>query len=291
MASNEELVKLIQAGTDKQANLEALWLQNTGIVHKLAASYARDQFEAEDLFQEGYFALVKAAEKYDPGQGASFFTYFIIHLNAQMRRYLAKTRSSVSMAIHLVDDVSRLHRTIKNFRAEFGEYPSDETLCKSMKISQKRLDIIKKAAEDFEAISLDYIPEGVDDSLHKAIPDPEDRIQNLIDDFAFHQLSEKLWKMVDDLSPREQEIIKEIFLQNRTCEDIGKEQGVSNQRISQIKLKAFDKIKKQAEGKKLLRMAQDVYGIAVKGTSFSAFQRTWTSSTERAALELIDKEK
>ena len=80
-------------------------------------------------------------------------------------------------------------------------------------------------------------------------------------------------------------------MRKRSCVDISKEWGVSNQRINQIKQNALKKIKKQPESKELERMAQDVYGIAVKGTSFSAFQRTWTSSTERAALELIAKEK
>lgn len=291
MATNEELCKLIQSGVDVQSNIESLWLQNTGIVHKLAASYARDSFEAEDLQQEGYFALLKAADHYDPDCGAKFLTYFIIHLNSRMRRYLNKTRSSVSMSVNLVDDISKYQRTRKKLQADLGKDPSDEMICKSMEISGKQLEKIKKASDDFDVVSLDFIPPGNDDSLQIMLADPNDRIEELLYDLVSDQLTEQLWKLVDKLNPREQEIIKEIYLHNKSGAEIGREKGVSNQRINQIKQKAFNKIKKQPESKELLRMAMDVYGIAVHGTSLAAFQRTWTSATERAAIKLYEREK
>ena len=288
--TNEELVQLIQSDIDKQANIEKLWTQNIGIVRKLAASYARDQFEAEDLQQEGYFALQKAVEGYDPECGARFITYFIIRLNAQMRRYLCKTRSSVSMSVNLADDVSQYLRILKKLQMELGEDPSDEMLCICLNVPQKKLDAIKKAAFDTDVLSLDHIPADEDQPLLDKIPDPNDKIGNLIDEIAFSQLSEKLWKMVDDLDPREQEIIRGIFQQNRNGTDIGKDMGVSQQRISELKKRALKKLKQQPDSRDLMIMAEYIYGIAVRGTGLSSFIRTWTSSTERAALKIFEKD-
>ena len=288
--SNEELVQLIQSGVDVQANTEALWKQNTGIVHKLAASYARDQFEAEDLAQEGFFALVKAAEKYDPDCGAKFITYFIIHLNARMRRYLSRSRSPVSMPYNLADSIVKYHRSRKDLQMKLNADPSDKDLCRYMGITMKKLQEIKKAVNDTEAISLDDIQTDNDETMYRKIPDPQDRIESLLDDIALQQLFDHLWKMVDGLEPREQMVIKETYLKNKTCTEIGKDYGVSNQRINQIKQRALTKLRSQPGGHELMTMAQDIYGIAVKGTSFGAFQRTWTSATERAALFIIDRE-
>ena len=290
MASNEELVRLIQSGIDIQDNTEALWLQNTGIVHKLAASYARDQYEADDLEQEAFFALQTAAKKYDQECGAKFITYFIIHLNARMRRYLAKTRPVVKTSVNLVDKVISYNKIKKQLKMELGAEPSDQMLCLLMEISQQKLTAIKKAAKDMEAQSLDDVTDD-DESKYNKIPDPRDRIEELIDDIACQQLSEKLWGMVDKLNPREQEIIREIYLQDKTCVDIAKAQGVSRSRIDDIKHKALKKLKAQPESRQLQMMAQDVYGIAVKGVSLSAFRRTWTSATEYAAIALLEKEK
>lgn len=289
MATNEELVQLIQSGIDKQANTEALWLQNQGIIHKLAASYARDQFEAEDLVQEAFFALATAAEKYDPEQGASFFTYFIIHCNAKMRRFIAKNRSSVSIPVNMLDDIARYQRILKQKQMETGTDLSDEMLCICLDVTQEKLNAIKIAAAALDVMSLDHIPDDDDQPLYAKIPDPEDRIENVMDDIVFQKLSEKLWKMVEDLNPREKEIIEGIYLQNRSGADIGREWGVSYQRINQIKQRALKKIKNQPGGKELRILANELYGLAIKGTSFSAFQRTWTSSTERAAIRLLEQ--
>lgn len=288
MASNEELVKFIQDGIDVQTNTEALWQQNTGIVHKLAASYAKDSYEEEDLAQEGYFALITAAEKYDPDCGAKFLTYFIIHLNARMRRYLAKVRPSTKMPINLVDKVTKYNKLKKQLQQELNAEPSDDLIRVLMHTSRKKMDEIKQAA-NMEAQSLDAIRDD-DESGYNKIPDPHDRIEDLIDDVIFQQLSAQLWKMVDTLDPHEQKIIKEIFLHDRTAAEIGREEGVTRSRIDNIKHKALNKLKNYPGSKELKILAQDIYGIGLRGPTFAVFQRTWTSSTEYAALLLLEAE-
>ena len=288
MTSNEELVQRIQSGIDKDANTEALWLQNTGIVRKLAAGYARDQFEEEDLMQEGYFALVRAAGKYDPDGGARFITYFIIHLNAQMRRYISKTRASVSTPIRINDMILKYLRIKNDLKTRLGADPSDQLISLLMDVSMKKLQEVQKAAEGYESLSLDEIQTEDDLSLYDKIPDPDDAIENLLDDIVLRQLSEQLWKMVDELDPVEQEVIKDIYLRNKSGAEIGRERGMTRAGISRIKVNALKKLKRNPAYEKLKTMAIDVYGIGLRGPSLAAFQRTWTSSTERAALKLLE---
>ena len=286
--TNEELVKLIQSGDDVQGNLEKLWLQNTGIVHRLAVSYARNDFEVEDLEQEGYFALVKAAEKYDPECGAKFITYFVIHLNARMRRYLAKTRSTIKIPVHLADDVVKYDKAKKKLQMELKAEPSDQMISAVMGISLDKLEKIKKAAKDMDARSLDEIRDDDDENMQSKIPDPNDKIAGLIDDIAARQLSDHLWSMVDKLNEREQEIIKEIYLQDRTCADIAREAGVTRSAIDGVKRRALNKLERQPGSYQLKMMARDIYGIALQGSGLATFQQTWTSSTERAAIRDLE---
>lgn len=289
MATNEELCALIQDGVDTQANMEALWQQNTGIIHNLAKTYARDPFELEDLQQESFIALQTAAERYDPDCGAAFSTYLFIHLNSRMRRYLTKTRPAVRTPVHLVDNIVKYNKLKKQLQMELNTEPSDDMIRVLMGISQKQLAVVKKAARDMDAQSLDEIVAD-DESRYTKIPDPHDRIEELINNIAVRQLSDHLWSMVDKLKPREKEIIEQVYLQNKTCADIAKAEGVTRSRIDDIKHKALKKLKASPESRQLKKMAADIYGIGIKGTGLAEFRRTWTSATERAALVSIELE-
>lgn len=287
MTSNEDLVKLIQDGVDVQTNMSKLWQQNTGIIHKLAASYGRDQFETEDLEQEGFFGLQTAAERYDDDCGARFSTYLFIHLNSRMRRYLAKTRATLKTPVNIVDKITKYNKLKKQLQMELNTEPSDDMIRVLMGISQKQLADIKKAARETQ--SLDETVAD-DESRYTKIPDPHDRIEELINDITVRQLSDHLWSMVDKLKPREKEIIEQVYLQNKTCADIAKAEGVTRSRIDDIKHKALKKLKASPESRQLKKMAADIYGIGIKGTGLAEFRRTWTSATERAALVSIELE-
>ena len=97
--------------------------------------------------------------------------------------------------------------------------------------------------------------------------------------------------MVDELDPVEQEVIKDIYLRNKNGAQIGRDRGITRSAVSQIKVKALSKLQRNPASKKIKVMAEDVYGIGLRGPSLAAFQRTWTSSTERAALKLLELEK
>ena len=288
MTRNEDLVKLIQDGVDVQENMSKLWQQNIGIIHNLAKTYARDSFELEDLQQESFFALQTAAERYDDDCGARFSTYLFIHLNSRIRRYLAKTRATLKTPINIVDKITKYNKLKKQLQMELNTEPSDDMIRVLMGISQKQLADIKKAARETQ--SLDETVAD-DESRYTKIPDPHDRIEELINDIAVRQLSDHLWSMVDKLKPREKDIIEQVYLQNKTCADIAKAEGVSRSRIDDIKHKALKKMKAYPESRKLEAMAMDVYGIGTRGVTVSAFQRTWTSATEYAAFRLLELEK
>lgn len=282
MATNEELVQLIQSGIDTQKNIEALWLQNTGIVHKIAAGYALDAVELEDLAQEGYFALVKAAEGYDPERGAAFVSYLAIHLHGQLRRYLAKSRASVSLGIHMTDEVIRYRRIMMESQRDGAELDDDEICCR-MHVSKRRLETIKSASGAADVLSLDHT------QFYEQLSASENAIEDLETEIVSRQLSEKLWSMVEGLDVAERELIKGMFLRDKTGTEMAAELGVNYNRIRKLKRDAFDKLKRNPDSKALLDMAREVYALALRGTGLRVFERTWTSATERAALIMIER--
>ena len=89
---NEELVKLIQNGTDVTENMQQLWQQNQGFIFKIAIQY-QSLSELDDLIQESYFGLCKAVDHYNPDMDASFIHYASFWIRQQLMRYIKKNKT------------------------------------------------------------------------------------------------------------------------------------------------------------------------------------------------------
>lgn len=103
--TNEELVELIQSGENVTNNMEQLYNQNHGMIYKIAKKYTYAE-DIDDLFQESYMALYKAACKYKKDQGAAFLTYMVMSIDRQLNRYVAKSRL-VRIPIHKHEQICK----------------------------------------------------------------------------------------------------------------------------------------------------------------------------------------
>lgn len=140
--SNEELVLRIQAGNNSL--METLWEQNKALVYTAVKKYA-SLAELDDLMQEGYLGLCKAAESFDVSAGALFSTYAVKCIRRTAVRYL-KGDKAVKVAEWQQDKVYKWQQLRKDFLARYNREPTERELCYLMDVSHKQLQDIKKAA-------------------------------------------------------------------------------------------------------------------------------------------------
>ena len=284
MPTNESLVKLIQLGTDVHHNMETLWNQNLAFIQKVAAAHARNQHDIEDLTQEGYFALVTAAERYDPECGAKFTTYLFIHLNGQMRRYYARNKGAAHYSDNIIEYVTKYRRIKEVLEKDNGANDYDIIIQKLLNVSQKKLDAIKAADLNINAASLDASDTETSLNLYDRIPDTCDPIADLIDRHAEETVAREVRAAVSRLDQVEQEVITKSFWQQKTGVEIAEELNLKEHKVHTVRNNALKKLASGKQGRRLRMMAADVYGLGIHGVSLNTFRRTWTSSTERAAL-------
>ena len=285
--SNEELVIRIQQGGDRREELEELYKQNRGIIAKIVNRYHGSEDE-EDLFQEAYFGIATAAELWKPEEGASFATYAVYWIRQVLRRYIDNCGNLIRIPVHQKDRIILYRKTIAGFRREFGRDPFPLELMRALGVSFGQLqDLIK----DAQALKVRSLAEEIGEdgeTLQEVIADPEDRIEAVLDRIEREELSALLWSLVDALEEQQAHIIRERYQGGKTLQECGDEIGCTREKARQIEAKAMRELRKRNTRNKL-RPYLDVYSIGVHG-SLNSFRYSFTSSTEYAALCLIDRD-
>ena len=143
--TNEELVLDYQSG-NKDA-LEALYSQNIKMIEKIIRRYSGYE-ELDDLRQEAYFGIVKAAETWNPEKDCSFITYAIYWIRAVIIRYIKEYGRVVRIPSYKRELISRYHKEVNGYYVRFGKYPSDTELRALLELSQEQLEKLK--ADDLD---------------------------------------------------------------------------------------------------------------------------------------------
>lgn len=294
--SNEQLVIRIKAGEDVAGNMEQLYLQVKNFIHTIAWRY-RERGELDDLEQEGYLALYPAIDGYDPAQGVKFLTYAEYHIKQRIRRYLQTNGSSLRLPVHCQERQWQYKRFCNTFEQEYGREPSDEETAYCMGFSLEQIENIRGVAAMARLGSLDSPVKGLDGgedaTVGEMVADSKDLENDVLDRIQQEQLKAELWGCVDDLPGQQPEVIRKRYLENMTLGAIGQEYGTTPEAVRQMHAKALRELRKTKYSKRLrpfLPEADRVYGMALVGNGAGQFNRTWTSSTERAAIQVIDWE-
>ena len=294
--TNEQLVIRIKAGKDVAGNMEQLYTQVRRFIHAVAWKY-RDSGELEDLEQEGYLALYPAIDGYDPAQGVKFLTYAEYHIKQRMRRYLQMNGSCLRLPVHCLEKVQQYKRLCNAFNREYGREPSDREAAAFMGLTREQIEDIRENACISSLGSLDSPVKGLDGGEDTTVGDmvasAEDMEGDTVERVQQEQLKAELWDCVDSLPGQQPAVLKMHFQGNMTMEAIGREYGTSGEAARQIQAKALRELRKPRYAKRLRPFVPEydrIYSMAITGNGAGKFNRTWTSSTERAALEVMDWE-
>ena len=242
-------------------------------------------------------ALYPAIDGYDPAQGVKFLTYAEYHIRQRMRLCLQMNGSCLRFPVHCLEKVQRYKCLCNAFNREYGREPSDREVAAFMGLTLEQMEDIRESACMARLGSLDSPVKGLDGGEDTTIGDmvasAEDMEGDTVERMQQEQLKAELWDYVDSLPGQQPAVIRMRFQDGMAMEAIGREYGTSGEAVRHIQAKALRELRKPRYSKRLrpfLPDADRIYSMAITGNGVGKFNRTWTSSTERVALDVMDWE-
>lgn len=287
--SNEELVTLIQSG--QKEYMEPLYEQNRSFIYQIANRY-QGFAEVEDLLQEGFLSLYDAVAGYDPDQGVKFLTYAEYWIKQRLQRYIHNQSTVCRIPVHQRVMIVKYQKFLTTFQREYNRKPSEAEISHFMGISKSKVRQLKKDQLIANLDSLDRPLGGVEDDsivIGDSVADSFDLEEDVIDRIQHEQMNQELWDCVDSLEDRQAKVIRQRYQENMSLKAVGEQQGITTERVRQIQSKALRALRKSKNARRLKSYAEEFIMTDAYHSGLSNFRYTWTSSTERVAIKLLEE--
>lgn len=290
--TNEQLAARIRAGENVGNNMAILYDQVKDFIHAMAYKY-HGQGELEDLEQEGFLSLYDAIDHYEADQGVKFLTYASHWIRQRMQKYIQNTGSPLRLSAGRQEAIRKYRKFCTEFQAEQGCKPTEAELCRSLWLTLEQLREIQYDACMTAVKSLDAPIKGAegeeDTTLGELAASAADPCEELLDRLEQEELCSILWQCVDSLPGKQPDVIRSRYKDNMTMKQCGQFCGISEAEVRKQQLKALRSLRSGENAKKLRPFLPEdawIYSGALIGNGVERFNHTWTSSTERVALEL-----
>jgi RNA polymerase primary sigma factor len=253
-AEERDLAQRIEAGEDEARSL--LMRANLRLVVSIAKKYVgrSPDLTLLDLIQEGNLGLHKAVDKFDWKKGYKFSTYATWWIRQAITRALADQSRTIRIPVHMVETIAKYKQVSRRLAQALGRDPHPEEIAVEMGVEVEKIYQIEKINQ--ETLSLEN-PIGSDDDDRSTLGDfiADDKIPSPVQESSERILTEQVRDILEDLSPKERKILemRHGLLDGvyHTLEEVGKEFGVTRERIRQIEAKALEKIRTHEKSRRL----------------------------------------
>lgn len=285
--TNEELVKRIRGGHHEADNMQLLYEQNLPLIKRCVKPYSAYE-PVEDLLQEAFFGLWEAVKHYEFSENVRFMSYASYWIKQSAIRYIERCGCTARLPHNIRQKIMKYKKTVSRLEADMNRIPEDSEVADCMGMPTKQVQEIKVLSQGVTSLDTP-LSGGEDFTLSDRLQADLSLEDETIDRIMTSTLKNELWGIVGAYtSNRENQIIREYFINGKSMSKIAEEQGVSLGRIRQIKERGLRRLRMGKARRELLEKFDIAEAGAYRGGSNQYREHGFTSIVEHIVMKRQD---